>query len=120
MSLRLTNFIKAHAYGNDFLFIDEGTVSADDAAGIATQSKWLQRGLDVDNKAERMARYLRSFRKELITLAHAAGYQHPAQFVGFDVEVSTGVNKFSTLSEVLGYQKDEVPFTDMLDYPPTP
>ena len=89
-------------------------------AGIATQSKWLQRGLDVESKAERMTRYLRSFRKELITLAHAAGYQHPAQFVGYDVEVSTGVNKFSTLSEVLGYQKDEVPFTDMLDYPPTP
>jgi glutamate synthase domain-containing protein 2 len=85
-------------------------------AGVATQSKWFQAGLDVEGKGDRMARYLKSFRKELIALAHAAGYQHPAQFTGEDIEISTGVNRFSTLSEVLGYEKDEVPFTNMLDY----
>jgi diaminopimelate epimerase len=48
MSLRLTNFIKAHAYGNDFLFIDEGTVSADDAAGIATRICHRHSGVGAD------------------------------------------------------------------------
>ena len=89
-------------------------------AGVATQSKWFQAGLDVQGKGDRMARYLKSFRKELITLAHAAGYQHPSQFTGQDIELSTGVSSFSTLSEVLGYEKDEVAFTEMLDYEATP
>ena len=33
---RFIKFIKAHAYGNDFLFVDEDVVSADDAKGVAT------------------------------------------------------------------------------------
>lgn len=36
MSVGFISFIKAHAYGNDFLFIDESAVSADDADGVAT------------------------------------------------------------------------------------
>ena len=35
-SVRSIEFIKAHAYGNDFLFVDERAVEADEAAGIAT------------------------------------------------------------------------------------
>lgn len=89
-------------------------------AGVATQSKWFQRGLNVEDKSKRMARYLKSFRKELLALSHAAGYEHPAQFKGENVEISTGVNKFSTLDEILGYKKTPVPFTSMLDYPKTP
>ena len=87
--------------------------------GVATQSAWLQGGLNVDEKGERVRRYLQSFRTELITLSHACGYQHPAQFTAEDIEVSTGVNKFTPLAEVLGYHKDEVPFTDMSDYTTT-
>lgn len=77
-------------------------------AGIATHSRWLQAGLDVDQKAKRLAGYVKSFRKELLSLSFAAGYRHPAQFTGKDIELSTGVNKFSTLEEVLGYARDPV------------
>jgi glutamate synthase (ferredoxin) len=56
----------------------------------------------------------------LLALAHAAGYQHPSQVTGEDIEFSTGVNEFSTLNEVLGYQRDEVSFTQMVDYGATP
>ena len=35
-SIQFTKFIKAHAYGNDFIFIDEDAVSADNAKGVAT------------------------------------------------------------------------------------
>jgi glutamate synthase domain-containing protein 2 len=89
-------------------------------AGVATQNKWLQAGLDPQDKAERLARYIQSFRKELLTLSHATGHQHPAQFTGHDIEMSTGVNRFTSLSEVMGYEKVPVLFTDMLDYEATP
>lgn len=76
-------------------------------AGIATQSKWLQGGLNVEEKAKRMARYIQSFRKELLAVSYACGYQHPCQFTGREIEFSTGVNQFSTLHEVIGYTRDE-------------
>ncbi|GAA5508104.1 hypothetical protein Rcae01_03569 [Novipirellula caenicola] len=75
-------------------------------AGVATQNRWLQAGLNVDEKAERMARFIKSFRKELLSLSYACGYQHPCQFSGKEIEFSTGVNKFSQLHEVLGYTRD--------------
>jgi glutamate synthase (ferredoxin) len=82
-------------------------------AGVATHSPWLQAGLDVDDKALRFGRYVKGIRKELLNLSHTAGYEHPAQFSGEDIEFSSGVNQFSTLSEVMAYRKDPVPFTSM-------
>lgn len=87
-------------------------------AGIATQNSWLQRGLDVKDKAFRLARFIQSFRKELLSLAHAAGYEHPCQFTARDIEICTGPNRFSTLSEVLGFDKPSSLFTTMTDYGP--
>ena len=72
-------------------------------AGVATQNRWLQAGLNVEDKAMRMSRYIKSFRKELLSLSYACGYQHPCQFNGREIEFSTGVNKFSKFSDVLGY-----------------
>ncbi|MBZ0091684.1 MAG: hypothetical protein ACYC2R_00320 [Burkholderiales bacterium] len=54
-------------------------------------SEWYQAGLDVDLKSQRIARYIRGFRKERLSLAHTAGYEHPAQFTAQDIELSTGV-----------------------------
>ena len=87
-------------------------------AGVATQSRWLQRGLDVDDKSQRASRYLKGFRKELLQVAHASGYVHPLLFRGSDIEFSTGVNKFTNLDEVLGYRRDAVTFTRWDDYGP--
>ena len=75
-------------------------------AGVATQNRWLQAGLNVEEKAQRMARYIKSFRKELLSLSYAGGYQHPCQFSGKEIEFSTGVNEFSKLHDVLGYTRD--------------
>ncbi|EPG65959.1 FMN-binding glutamate synthase family protein [Leptospira wolffii] len=85
-------------------------------AGVATQSKWLQAGLDVELKAKRAANYIKGFRKELLSVAHACGYEHPLQFTGNDIEIGAGQNRFRTLSEVLEYERDPVRFTTMLDY----
>jgi len=46
--------------------------------GVATQNKWLMRGLDPTNKSHRLANYLSTLRKDLIHLAHATGRTHPA------------------------------------------
>ncbi|REJ85442.1 MAG: FMN-binding glutamate synthase family protein [Acidobacteria bacterium] len=85
-------------------------------AGVATQNRWLQAGLDVEGKAIRTERYLKSFRKELLALAHAAGHQHPAQFTGADIDLGAGINFFDELEDILGYRKPPVTFTKMTDY----
>jgi glutamate synthase domain-containing protein 2 len=87
-------------------------------AGIATQSPWLQAGLDIEDKSDRFARYIQAFRKELLHLAHAAGYQHPAQFRGKDIEMSIGQNEFASLDSVMGYQRVPAAFGRMSDYTP--
>jgi len=73
--------------------------------GVATQKKWLQRGLNIKDKSERCAQYIIGFRKELLQLTYASGYEHPAQFTGNDIEISSGVNKFVPLEDILEYKK---------------
>ena len=46
--------------------------------GVATQNKWLMRGLDPTLKSARLANYLSTLRKDLLSLAHACGQHHPA------------------------------------------
>ena len=45
--------------------------------GVATQNKWLIRGLDPTHKAARLANYVVTFRKELMQLSRACGVIHP-------------------------------------------
>lgn len=85
-------------------------------AGVATQNKWLQAGLDPTLKSVRCAKYIQGFRKELLSVAHSCGYEHPSQFTMDDVEISQGLNRFATLGSLIGYSKDPVHFTTMLDY----
>ena len=46
--------------------------------GVATQSRWLMRGLDPTDKSARLANYLITLRKELLALSGACGVVHPA------------------------------------------
>ncbi len=86
--------------------------------GVTTMSKWRQAGLNIDNKSIRVANFIQGLRKELLSLAHTAGYEHPGQFTVHDIEVSTGVNRFSTLEEVIGYAADPVDFKSLKDLTP--
>lgn len=92
--------------------------TGDCPTGVATMSEWRQAGLDVQDKSQRLARYIKGFRKELLSLAHTAGYEHPSQFTPQDIELSTGVNKFSTLEEVMGYTPDVSEFSTMKELQP--
>jgi glutamate synthase (ferredoxin) len=71
--------------------------------GVATNDARLQEGLLPEHQAQRFARYLKSFRNELMALTHACGYQHPEEFTAEDVEISTGASEFKTLRELEGY-----------------
>lgn len=85
-------------------------------AGVATQSKWLQNGINVPLKSERLAQYFKSFKKELIEITHAAGHEHPCQFNMKDVELNVDDHNLSKdLSSTYQYEKTEVPFKSMQD-----
>ncbi|MDD7887671.1 FMN-binding glutamate synthase family protein [Flavivirga sp. 57AJ16] len=85
-------------------------------SGVATQSKWLQNGIDPTLKSERLAQYFKTFKKELIEITHAAGYEHPCQFKMDDVEINVDDHNLSKeLSKTYMYKKTSVPFTSMQD-----
>lgn len=71
--------------------------------GVATQSRWLARGLDPADKAARLASYVRGLRHELLQLARACGQPHPA-LVPLDVfEILDGHFGARPAAEVFGY-----------------
>ena len=83
-------------------------------SGVATQSKWLQSGINVPLKSDRVAQYFKTFRKELLEITHAAGYEHPCQFTMNDIQVNVDDDYLSSdLEKVYSYQKEKVPFSNM-------
>ncbi|WP_051238670.1 FMN-binding glutamate synthase family protein [Gaetbulibacter saemankumensis] len=85
-------------------------------SGVATQNKWLQNGIDPTLKSERLAQYFKTFRKELIEITHASGYEHPCQFKMSDIEINVDDHNISTeLNRAYTYSKTLVPFKSMQD-----
>jgi len=83
-------------------------------AGVATQKKWLQNGIDPTLKSERFANFAKTLRKEILEISHAAGYEHPCQMTMTDVDMSMGDNNYTTtLEEVYKYKKTPVGFSNM-------
>ena len=74
-------------------------------AGIATQNKWLMRGLDPTLKSERFAHYAFTLRKEISALAGACGVVHPAFLSDEHIEILDGRFGTSSLFELFGYRK---------------
>ena len=85
-------------------------------AGVATQNKWLQAGIDPKIKSDRFYNYVKTLRKEILEITHACGYEHPSQLTMRDVDVSMGDNNYTTtLETVYKYQKSQVAFTSLDD-----
>lgn len=72
-------------------------------AGIATQNKWLMRGLDPTNKAARLANYMVTLRKEIMWLTRAAGLAHPSQITLDHFEVVDEYFSARSARQVFGY-----------------
>ncbi|MHA7843122.1 MAG: FMN-binding glutamate synthase family protein [Winogradskyella sp.] len=83
-------------------------------AGVATQKKWLQNGINVPLKSERLAQYFKTFKKELIEITHAAGYEHPCQFNMRDVEMNVDDHNLTKeFKHTFNYEKTPVAFKSM-------
>lgn len=83
-------------------------------AGVATQKKWLQNGINVPLKSERLAQYFKTFKKELIEITHAAGYEHPCQFNMQDVEMNVDDHNLTKeFKHTFNYEKTPVAFKSM-------
>ena len=74
--------------------------------GVATQNDWLARGLDIDSKAERLANYVKTLRRDLIKVSESCGVPHPALIGVDDIDVLYGNNIARSLREVYGYEPD--------------
>lgn len=72
--------------------------------GVATQNRWLIRGLDPTDKATRLASYVATLRKELLRLSRAAGVDHPGLLDSEHMEILDGQFGSRTLRDVFGYR----------------
>jgi glutamate synthase domain-containing protein 2 len=72
--------------------------------GVATQSAWLQRGVDLPTKSDRVANYLASLRMELRRLSHACGLEHPALIGPDRVDILTDSFAAVSVRDLFGYQ----------------
>ena len=83
-------------------------------SGVATQNKWLQNGINIPLKSERLAQYFKTFKKELLELTHAAGYEHPCEFKMSDVDLNVDDSYLSKeLDKTFHYEKTPVKFQSM-------
>ncbi len=71
--------------------------------GVATQNRWLVRGLVPTDKAARLANYMMTLRKELMRLSRACGVDHPALLNADHMEILDGAFGGRPLREVFGY-----------------
>ena len=73
-------------------------------AGVATQNAWLARGLEPVSKAERLARYVQTLRRDLLKVAEAAGVRHPGALGPWDVDILEGTRSHRALGDLYGYE----------------
>jgi glutamate synthase (ferredoxin) len=74
--------------------------------GVATQNRWLMRGLDPTDKSARLANYVAALRHELLALSHAAGHCHPAFLTCDEIELLQNGNSSRPLHEIYGYRPE--------------
>jgi glutamate synthase domain-containing protein 2 len=72
--------------------------------GVATQNKWLTRGLDPVQKSERAANYIKTLRRDLHKVAQATGVEHPSLIGPDDVEIVDQQTRARTLAEIYEYR----------------
>ena len=71
--------------------------------GVATQNRWLTRGLDPTNKSVRFANYVGALRHELVRLSNAMGAEHPSLVDPEMVEIRLATNEVVPIRDMYGY-----------------
>jgi glutamate synthase domain-containing protein 2 len=72
--------------------------------GVATQSKWLMRGVDPVSKAERVSNYLIGLREEILAVARVTGAAHPAALSPESVTLLDGRARESSVAKAFGVE----------------
>ncbi|WKK81092.2 FMN-binding glutamate synthase family protein [Marivirga arenosa] len=78
--------------------------------GIATQNKRLQKALDIESAAKRVATYADALYKETQMLAESCGYDSPSQITSDDIMVVTSPGHLDYLSELHGISAFEASY----------
>ena len=73
--------------------------------GVATQSRWLMRGLDPELKAARAANYLVDLRAEILALSRSCGVAHPALVTPDHLLIVGSGYRMQTVHDVFGYER---------------
>lgn len=74
--------------------------------GVATQNKWLMRGIDPTDKSARAANYITALRRDLLNLSDALAVAHPALATSDDIDLLRADGTITRLTEAIGYQTD--------------
>ena len=74
--------------------------------GVATQNRWLVRGLDPTLKAARLGNYMIVLRKEILSLCRACGVPHPALITSDHLEILDGRFGSATFEELFEYRRE--------------
>lgn len=74
--------------------------------GVATQNRWLSRGLDPTLKSVRAANYVKTLRRDLLKVAEACGVEHPSLMDADTVEFLDSGSSGTTLRELYRYRPD--------------
>jgi glutamate synthase domain-containing protein 2 len=72
--------------------------------GVATQSRWLMRGLDPALKSARAANYLVGLRGEMLALGRVCGARHPALIDPGRIEIVNAGFRSLPLRDAFGYE----------------
>jgi glutamate synthase domain-containing protein 2 len=72
--------------------------------GIATQHRWLSRGLHPTVKSVRAANYIRSLRRDLLKVSEACGVSHPSLIGIDDLDILNGQEATTPLRAIYQYQ----------------
>lgn len=70
--------------------------------GIATQNRWLMRGLDPTHKGARLANYIVTLRKEITQLSRVCGVTHPSLVTADQCEITDERFGSKTARELFG------------------
>jgi hypothetical protein len=91
---------------------------------VATQNRWLVRGLDPELKSVRVANYIHALRHDVLKVTWACGQAHPA-LLDFDIiELTTDANRLVPLRAEYGlgqiprlHDADRVELETLMDQP---
>lgn len=72
--------------------------------GVATQSRWLMRGLDPSLNSARAANYIVALRAEILALSRSCGVEHPCEVTPEHIEIVSERFASASMTDVFGYE----------------